>query len=314
MKNLNTLACLLALAVASAAFAQDASVKVVKETKIFALDESRNISENSGIHSMRMSPDGKTLLYVERIPQAANQNRRGYRLGLRNIKTGKETILPGASCRSDDFLVAYVSMHPFDATGKKLILPITVSEKNEPVRPGKGQMKLGVYDIATAKLTELEMKAPIIFPSYDAAGKNLIVFAMFMGDRGPDMELSKIVVSPVDKIKFKKIGIMGMPRTPCPVGGILPILLPPGENKAPGAQKSDFVVYDMKADKMIASPPISSASRLDDYNPQWTGDGRYLYYMDSERDVQPDGSIHHKRIMRVWDRTKAIEKSITQDL
>jgi hypothetical protein len=311
MKTTNRFACLLVLAIASAASAQDAkpqsTLKVVKETKIFKLDKSRDISENSGLHSMRISPDGKTLLYVERIPQAPNpQSRRSYRLGLRDIKTGKDTVLPGAPFRSDDFLVSYVSMHPFDATGKTLILPVGLSENNESA--------LCVYDIATAKLTKLDVKAAGFFPSYDAAGKNLIVFTILMGKRGPDMTNSKIVVSPVDKVKFRTISVLGLPRTPCPTGDILPIVLMPGRSNPDGPLKSDLVVYDMKTDKIIAAPPIVSGSKLDDFNPQWTGDGRYLYYVDTEKDKTPEGRTRYKRIMRVWDRKKAIEHSITQDL
>ena len=313
MKKLNKLACLLVIAIASVASAQNSSIKIVKETKIFVLDKSRDFTENL-VHSMRISPDGKTLLYVERLPQDDNQNRRGYRLCLRDIKTGKDTVLPGAPSGSDDFLVAYVSMYPFDATGKKIILPVCVSENNEPVSPGNGQMQLNVYDIATGKLTELDLTASMLFPSYDASGKNIIVFMMFETDRGPDLELSKIVVSPSNKIKFRKIGTMGLPRTPCPIGDILPILLPPNRKNPGGPKESDLIVYDMKANGKIASLPLLSGSKLDDFNPQWTGDGRYLYYVDYQEKLPSEGIMRSKQLMRVWDRKKLVEKSVTEDL
>ena len=317
MKTISTLALMFTIAIASVASAQDAeqksAVKIVKETKIFALDKSRDITENNGIHSMRISPDGKTLLYIERTPPGANENRRGYRLALRDIKTGKDTILPGAPSGSDDFLVAYVSMQPFDATNAKVILPVCISENNEPVRPGAGQMQLGIYEIATGKLTKPDLKAPIIFPSYDAAGKNIIVFEMAKGDRGPDLANSKIVVSPADKIKFRKISIIGMPRSPCPTGDILPILLPPARDQGQEIKDGIFVLCDTKTDKKLPSPPITSGKKLDDFNPQWTGDGRYLYYVDTEKDKTPEGNTRHKRIMRVWDNKKAVEQSIMQD-
>jgi hypothetical protein len=318
MRTTNTIALMLIVALASVAWAQDAeqksAVKVVKETKIFSLDKSRDISENSGIHSMRLSPNGKTLLYVARLPQAATQKRRGYRMVLRDIKAGKNTVLPGAPSGSDDFPVACVSMRPFDATGKKLISPVCLGENDEPVSPGRGQMQLKVYDIATGKVTDLNLKAPIIFPSYDASGKNIIVFAMFKGERGPDLALSKIVVSPVDKIEFKKIGVVGMPRTPCPAGDILPILLPPNPRNPGEPRKSGLVIYDTKTNKELSAPPIISGNKLDDFNPQWSGDGRYLYYVDTERDKSPDGNTRYKSIMRVWDNKKLVEQSLTEDL
>jgi hypothetical protein len=320
MKLLNQLACLLVIAAVSNAWAEDAkpkpTVKIVKETKIFALDDSRKISENDGMHSMRISPDGKTLLYIQGLPRNANNrnNRRGYRLGIRDIKTGKETVIPGATSRSDDFLVAYVSMQPFDATGKNLVIPICVSDNGEPVRPGKGKMELGIYDITAGKVKKLALTAPVIFPSYDAKGKNLIVFEMFIGNQGPDLASSKIVISPVDKIKFRKIGVMGLPRSPCPSGDILPILLPPDQNNPGASRKSEMVIYDTKGDKKLAMPTVDSGNKLDDYNPQWTGDGRYLYYVDTERDQTPDGNTRHKQIMRVWDRKKSVEVSLAENI
>jgi hypothetical protein len=318
MKNMKKLTCLLAVALmASVASAQDAekksAVKIVKETKIFALDKLRTIDENSGLHSMQLSPDGKTLLYARRLPRANVQERLRYHLVLRDIKAGTDTVMPGDPLESNDFLVACTSMRPFDATGKKIVIPVGTNQDGKPGRLGKGQMQPGIYDIATGKLDKLDMKAPIILPSYDATGKNLIVFAMFPGKRGSDMEWCKTIVSPVNKIKFRKIGVAGLPRTPCPIGDILPILLPP-ERKIPDApRQSELVIYDTKADKKLTSPPLTSGRKLDDYNPQWTTDGRYLYYVDREMYKTPDGNTRRKQIMRVWDRKKSIEQSLTED-
>ena len=52
MTKLNKLACLLVIAIASVASAENASIKIVKETKIFALDKSRDISENEGLQQI----------------------------------------------------------------------------------------------------------------------------------------------------------------------------------------------------------------------------------------------------------------------
>ena len=318
MKTLNQLTCLLVVAIASGAWAQDAkpqpTVKIVNETRLF-------ISENAGMHSMCLSPDAKTLLYVQRIPPAAKpdgkgapQNRRGYRLVIHDIKAGKDTVMPGAPSGSDDFLVACVSMRPFDAAGKNVAIPVGLGPADEPVRIGKGQMQLGIYDLAAGKLKKLDLTAPVIFPSYDAEGKNLIVFAMFGGDKGPDIAASKIVISPADKIKFKQIGITGLPRAPCPGGTILPVLIPPTRDQPDAARRGVFVLYDTKADKRLLMLPLQEGNKLDDYNPQWTTDGRYLYYVDSEKDATPDGQMRRKSITRIWDRKKAVEHAIIEDV
>lgn len=325
MKTLNQLTCLLVITIASVAWAEGAkpqpTVKIVNETRIFKLDDSRNIRENAGVHSMCLSPDAKTLLYVQRIAPAAKpdgddwmQKRRGYRLVLRDIKAGRDTILPGAPSGSDDFLVACVSMHPFDAAGKNIVIPIGIGPSDEPVRPGKGQMQLGIYNLAAGKLKKFDLTASVIFPSYDAEGKNLIVLAMVARDGRPDMAASKIVISPVDKIKFQKIGITGLPRSPYPVGDILPVLLPPARDQGEATRRGTFVLYDTKADKRLLMLPTQSGGKIDDYNPQWTGDGRYLYYVDSENDQSPDGKMRPKSITRIWDRKKAVEHAIIEDV
>ena len=314
MRTLNQLACLLVVAIASGTLAQDVkpqpTAKIVNETRI-------NILDYAGMHSMCLSPDAKTLLYVQRLPPPAKPDgeaRRGYRLVVRDIKTGKDTVMPGAPSGSDDFLVACISMRPFDATGKNIVIPVGLGPADEPVRIGEGQMQLGIYNLAAGKLKKLDLTAPVIFPSYDADGKNLIVFAMFTKDRRPDMASSKIVISPADKIKFKQIGIIGLPRSPCPVGDILPVLLPPNRQDPNAPRKSAFVLYDTKADKQLLMLPMQEGNKLDDCNPQWTADGRYLYYVDSEKDESPDGRMRRKNITRIWDRKKAVEHAIIEDV
>jgi len=324
MKTLKQLTCLLVVTTGALAWAEDAKpqpgVKIVNETRIFELDDSRNIRENAGVHSMCLSPDAATLLYVQRIAPAAKpdgggppRNRRGYRLVIRDIKAGKDTVMPGPPSGSDDFLVACVSMRPFDAAGKNIVIPVGIGPADEPVRPGKGQMQLGIYDLAAGKLKKLDLTASVVFPSYDAEGKNLIVLAMVARDGRPDMAASKIVISPADKIKFKQLGIVGLPRAPCPGGRVLPVLLPPARDESEVARRGTFILYDTKADKRLLMLPAQSGNKLDDYNPQWTGDGRYLYYVDSEDDPSPDGKMRRKSITRIWDRKKAVEHAIIED-
>lgn len=324
MKTMNLLACLFVIATGAAAHAEDAkpkpTVKIANETMIFKLDDSRNRRENTGIHSMHLSPDASRVLYVQRVPPAVKpagggprRNRRAYRLVLRDIKTRKDTILPGSPSESDDFLVAYVSTRPFDAEGKNLVVPVGLGPADKPLRAGRGQMQLGVYSLADRKLKKLDLTAAMIFPSYDAEGKNLIVLAMSVRDGRHDIASSKLVTSPADKIQFKQIGVVGLPRSPCPGGRVLPVLLPPASGLSGTSSQWAFILYDTKSDKQLLALP-SQSTRLDDYNPQWTADGRYLYYVDSEKDATPDGRTRHKNIMRIWDRTKGVEHAIIQDV
>ncbi len=320
MKLLNQLTCLLVIAAVSNAWAEDAkpkpTVKIVNETKIFALDKSKIVHENDS-PSMRISPDGKTLLYVERIAKANENARHAYRLRIRDIKTGKDTAMPGASCTEEDFLTAYVSSTcPFDATGKNLVIPICKSQDDgKPLDIPKGTMQLGIYEIATGKTKKLALTAPVIFPSYDATGKNLIVLEMFAKDSGgPDINASKIAISPVDKIEFREIGVKGLPRTPCPTGDILPITLLPNWDEARMAPNFDTIIYDTKTNKKLTAPKISSGDDPTKDQPQWTSDGRYLYYINNEIDKTPEGATRHKQLMGVWDRKKCAEVSLAEGL
>jgi hypothetical protein len=101
-----------------------------------------------------------------------------------------------------------------------------------------------------------------------------------------------------------------MPRSPCPVAAVLPVLLPPSRKQGEAPRRSSFALYDTKADKQLLMLPTQSGNKLDDYNPQWTADGRYLYYVDSENDESPDGRMRRKSITRIWDRKKAVEHAI----
>ena len=318
-------AVIIANATASAEGAEPPAVpRLVNETKIFALDKSRDIRENRGMHSMRLSPDGKKLLYIRcmtfpggpatpqpgGIPNRPARARRGYRLVLRDIKTARDTVLPTPASRSDDFVVAVVSMRPFDAAGKTIVMALGIGADDGPIMPGEGQMQLGLYDVASGKLKKLDLTAPIIFPSYDVEGKNLIVLGMVKEKQGT---LHVGPVAPADKIKFTQLGIWGLPRSPCPGAPALPLLLPPARDEGQEARRGgSFILYDIKADKRLAVLPTQSVSKLDDYNPQWTADGRYLYYADTETDASPDGGARRKTVTRVWDRTKSAETAVIE--
>lgn len=318
-------AVIIATAIASAEDAKPpAAPKLVNETKIFDLDESRDIRENRGLHSMRLSPDAALLLYIQRmtfpggpatpqprgVPNRPPRPRRGYRLVLRDIKTAKDTTLPGAPFRSDDFAVMFVSMRPFSPDGKKLILPVGTDEDGDGIHNlAKEKMDLVLYDVASGKTAKLDLASPILFPTFSGDGKQLIVLAMV---KEKQATLHVAPVAPADKIKFKQLGIWGLPRSPCPAAPVLPLLLPPARDEGQEMRRGSFILYDIKADKRLAVLPTQSEGKLDDYNPQWTADGRYLYYYDIEEGTAPDGGTRRKTVTRVWDRTKSVETAIIE--
>ena len=302
-----------------------AAPKLANETRIFDLDESRDIRENRGMHSMRLSPDGKKLLYIQRVtfpggpttprprgaPNKPARFRRGYRLVLRDIKAAKDTTLPGAPLRSDDFIVMFVSMRPFSHDGKKLVLPVGTDEDGDGIHNlEKEKMDLVLYDVASGKTAKLDLASPVIFPAFSGDGKQLIVLTMVKEKQGT---LHVAPVAPADKIKFRNLSVWGLPRSPCPGAPALPLLLPPARDEGQETRRGgSFILYDIKADKRLTVLPAQSQGKLDDYNPQWTADGRYLYYADTETDASPDGKTRRKTVTRVWDRTKSAETAVIE--
>jgi len=73
-----------------------------------------------------------------------------------------------------------------------------------------------------------------------------------------------------------------------------------------GYQPQRLTLYDLAADKEIAELPVHEKnSQLDDTEPQWTPDGRYLYYYDVEPfmvDTVEGPKERLRECSRIWDR------------
>ena len=299
MKNVLT-AVVICLA-ATAAMGQDAP-RLGDETKIMTLDKAAKVRENNGMGSMKLSPDLKHLLYVRgeqaQVPddQGGQRQRDVYRMILRNVATGVEKVLPAAAVDVDDYVVACVSMKIFGPKGRKIVVPLPEDADGNgivSVRGGGSGMRVGLYDVASGKVDRLDVKGPVVFPSYDGSGKKLIVLSMDIRAMS-----GTLYVTPADKIDLKPLNQWGLPRTPCPTADLMPLLLPP---KRDGPGNMGVLLYDLKADavkyKLLAN---ERGTKMDDYNPQWTADGRYLYYVDMKEEGDGD-SRTRKTFTRVWD-------------
>ena len=104
-----------------------------------------------------------------------------------------------------------------------------------------------------------------------------------------------------DGAKLKALKAWGLPRSPSPVANTLALMEVDAE--AGERPKPKFSIYDFVKDARVAELPIHERNtKLDDYCPQWTADGRYLYYVDVEMEQAADGRRGRpKSFTRVWD-------------
>ena len=94
-------------------------------------------------------------------------------------------------------------------------------------------------------------------------------------------------------------------------------MLPPEAMKvvSPNDGKSfapKMVLLDLVKDKVLVDVFAGDGNtKLDDYCPQWTGDGRYLYYIGVDREPDANGHMRSKTESQIWDREK---KQLTGDI
>ena len=302
MKTAFTIALLSILCFAGLTLAQ--GPKLAGEKLILADDDAWKVRENAGLHSMKLSPDAKHLLYFRKRRVIVNErDRPAYRVVLREVASGKDVVLPVTPLDFDDPLVAMLSMRPFDASGTKVVLGAGLDANDNGLHEHRTEkMEAVVYDIAKGRKTSLPIKGDMVFPTFDRTGKGLVVMT---ANRA--VKTGKLYTTALENVKLKEYSRWGFPRSLCPTADVLPMLLPPEGGSRPTFK---FVLYDLAKDEQIAEPPLHERNtKLDDYNPQWTANGRYLCYVDLKVE-SADGRERRKLITRIWDRVEGKEYGI----
>ena len=286
--------------------------KLVKQKLVLADDGKGDVPKF--MHSARLSPDGKHLLYmrVKRVQLPARdggpaRRRRFYHLILRDLKAAKDKPLPVLAYPDDEMAVAMISGRIFGSGGKTIALGTGIDADGDGLHDYRAEkMQAVIYDIASEKLTKLPVTEDGVVATFDRTGKGLIIMGMSRGERH-----GKLLTTPLAKLKLRQLGKWGLPRGVCPGADVLAMLPPPDPRAPPGVC---LVLYDLKADKQVAELPTNKANTaLDDLCPQWTRDGRYLYYADIKSDMQGEQQ-ERKYLTRVWDRTKSREAGIVGEV
>ena len=301
------------LAMSAAAGAADAP-KLVGEKEIMQVREKDVVfGRNVGVSSMRLSPDGSKLLYFRKkayntVKDGKKRVREGYKPILRDLKTGKDTPLPIPAFFEEEYATIWLSMEVFGPEGKTIAVPAGQDankngrmEKDEKCNPA-------FYDIASGKLTSLPIEGNVILPSFTPDGKTLLVLAG-VGVGAPE-ELN-VFISPVDKIKFRRLEQSGLHRSVCPTADLMAmVLFTEGKNPQPG----DCVLYDLKTDKVKTRlAGQGHAETFLRHNPQWTADGRYLYYVTIKKEER-NGRRHRETLTHILDVHSSKEAGILSGL
>ncbi len=290
--------------------------KLIGEKAIMDLSEKKIAYRfNKGVSSMRLSPDGRKLLYFRRASyktkraDGKERTSQGVKAVLRDLKTGKETPLPIPALYDEEYSAAWLSMTVFDPSSKTIIAPVGLDgNKNGLMDEMSEKCVAGLYDIASGKLTKLKIEANLILPAFSPDGKTLMV----MGALGPETPSELFIrVSPADNIKFRELTQMGLPRNICPTADLMVLLLfTEGQKPAPG----NCVVYDLKTD--TAKTELAGqdqAESLMKNNPQWTADGRYIYHVVLKKENR-NGVRHRETLTRIYDVHSAQETGILSGL
>ncbi len=282
-----------------------AGPRLVNEKRVFPKgDEWAKVTPKLNPWGMRLSPDGKHVLYPRAKGKAPldaegrpDRNQLKYELVLRNLKTGKDTVVPIEPLESG-WRTVFTRFNMFDPAGKRLVLADIKVERekiDEHATAVRASMKIVLYDIATGKTTPTEHKGRMVIAKFDRTGKGLIV----MKDMG-------IHTASLPELKLKALNIQGMIQGVCPAADVICIWMPPrrGSRTQPPEVPQKLVLYDIRAGKQIASPPVHPRNaKLDDWETQWTADGRYLYYYDIETGgADAAGRAKTKTIARIWHR------------
>jgi len=293
------------LVFAAAPLAPADGPKLVRETVLMKVQ-----TEFYGIPGIvRLSPDGEHLLLMRPLaskPAAAPRPRerdprrgRARHMALRQWKTRVERAVPIPPFTGAGSALVMGIPNPFSADGRLLVVPAGVDADGSGFfSPGREQVQPGVYDIERGTLRRIDVRGTWMIALFDAAGKHLLFTVL--DRRSPPA--GRMYVAPVETLKPKLLAPWGLPRAPRP-GGTMVVLgrfaVPPGG----GRPVSKLLLYDFAKGAEVADIPVQDpAGLLDVVAPQWTADGRYLYYIDAEAARAGDGGpVRRKTFTRVWD-------------
>jgi len=246
----------------------------------------------------RLSDNGRYLLHIRSVHKTSHQAgvtsvRTAFRLVLSDLKNSSESGLPGVPIAiAREYIGAFMSMRIFNAAGTKIVVPYGVDTDGDGwYSLRKDKMCLGIYDIATGKITKRNIPGQVVLPTFDRSGKKLLV----MGFENTFKNTGKLYYGPGDGTGLKQLKAAGMPHSPCPTADVVPLSL------VDKKWVRTLILYDPTKNAKITDIPMHKSNSLSNrIPPHWTRDGRYLCYVDVK--VPEDVRADRKRMVRIWDR------------
>ena len=287
------------IALSCAAVSQAGELKFVNSKAVAVVPKPVSGSVAVKKWTARLSDNGRYLLHLRAVHKTSHQAgvtsvHTAYRLVLSDLKNSSESGLPGVPIAiAQEYIGAFMSMRIFNAAGTKIVVPYGVDIDGDGwYSLRKDKMCLGIYNIATGKITKRNIPGEIVLPTFDRSGKKLLVMAFENTFRNT----GKLYYGPGDGTGLKQLKAAGMPHRPCPAADVVPLSC--SDEKL----GRTLILYDPTKNAKVADIPIDRRNDLSNrIPPHWTRDGRYLCYVDSKVN-EKDKSADRKRMVRIWDR------------
>ncbi len=280
--------------------------------------------------TMRLSPDCKRLLYTRRTAETAQADRRSaqYEIVLHELATGKQAVLPTGPV-GRGIKGVFSRFNFFDPAGKRQAI---ATIKRETTRIDKHasatrtKITWSVYDVAA--LTDRKGKPkPLVsgiegsqgLAKFTADGKGLITSVANIKKRSVE---SRIISLADPDAKPTVLSAKGWVQSVCPAGRLAVFYEPPSPPMTRSMSRPRprppirLALWDLQANKESALLPTHPRnSVLDDWETQWTSDGRYLYYYDCEEIATEagQGQASLRIATRVWDAKSAKQAGMIRD-
>jgi len=300
--------------------------KLSNATKVFPTSQPAYKHPNRyHAFTMRLSPDGKHVLYTRPVAGTKQSDEDDgsarYAVVLRELDGGKETVLPVGPLDAG-WRGVPTRWNMFDPAGTRLLLPnlkVEMRSISEADEEGSVSAK------ATVSTTTIEWsifnvtKGETDDTTLGGDGRGSAKFtadgeAVLLTVMAGRMEMATEIISLMNDsvTPSKRLTVPGWVQSVSPVGDVAVFFAPPARPVDPPESDQPMerppmrlILWDLEADQELAEIPTHPRNTgLDDWEPQWTANGRYLYYMDVD-EVPAEGEadrLTYRSVTRIWDR------------
>lgn len=251
------------------------------------------LEKDARVYAAQISPDGKLLVYQKIDRQAATEptvsgaGKPVYRLVLRELESGKETLLPSAAMASDDPIQILLKGGIFSKDSGKITFFVSDDANGNGLYDKETEkLQAGVYDVASGKLTKVGPIDEIILPVFDGRGTGLVITAGT--EKGP----WKVYVVPALDRPAKALDVSGVAIAVQPDGDLVAVVGVTGKEAKGGATLS---LVDPAKGTAVRLPMDPENESWDRYPPRFSNDGKYLCWNERGPENGP------RNIMHIWD-------------